>query len=340
MRAILPLTIAAIAIAGGCTISNNADTANTESMKIDRYDLEVSAYPALDSASRADFLMAYADVNRLVLQLYASSHRGVRKEASDSMMSDYARSRGVSMFGCAIRERLGATDSIEAALGEAASRSRSMIPELKWPRLYGIISTYDQAIILSGDSIALIGMNHYLGPDDEAYEGFDNYRRRDKRLAALPAQLTESLLYSQWPYELPDKDATALSHMLYDGAVAWITMRITGTERPEEIIGWDEVQTKWAEANESNAWEALINRKMLYSTDEDYGMRLTQRAPATSMLHPDAPGRMGTWLGMRIIDAYMKSHPDTEPRQLLQKDFYGNIKTLVESGYNPLRRQD
>ena len=64
MRAILPLTIAAIAIAGGCTISNNADTANTESMKIDRYDLEVSAYPALDSASRADFLMAYADVNR------------------------------------------------------------------------------------------------------------------------------------------------------------------------------------------------------------------------------------------------------------------------------------
>ena len=62
MRAILPLTIAAIAIAGGCTISNNADTANTESMKIDRYDLEVSAYPALDSASRADFLMAYADV--------------------------------------------------------------------------------------------------------------------------------------------------------------------------------------------------------------------------------------------------------------------------------------
>ena len=331
MRAILPLTIAAIAIAGGCTISNNADTANTESMKIDRYDLEVSAYPALDSASRADFLMAYADVNRLVLQLYAASHPGVSKEASDSMMSEYARSRGVSMFGCAIRE---------AALGEAASRSRSMIPELKWPRLYGIISTYDQAIILSGDSIALIGMNHYLGPDDEAYKGFDNYRRRDKRLAALPAQLTESLLYSQWPYELPDKDATALSRMLYDGAVAWITMRITGTERPEEIIGWDEVQTKWAEANESNAWEALINRKMLYSTDEDYGMRLTQRAPATSMLHPDAPGRMGTWLGMRIIDAYMKSHPDTEPRQLLQKDFYGNIKTLVESGYNPLRRQD
>ena len=69
-------------------------------------------------------------------------------------------------------------------------------------------------------------------------------------------------------------------------------------------------------------------------------MRLTQRAPATSMLHPDAPGRMGTWLGMRIIDTYMKSHPDTEPRQLLQKDFYGNLKTLVESGYNPLRRQD
>ncbi|WP_289740137.1 hypothetical protein [Muribaculum intestinale] len=340
MRPILPLTIAAIAIAGGCTISNNADTTNTESMKIDRYDLEVSAYPALDSASRAGFLMAYADVNRLVLQLYAASHPGASTEASDSMMSEYARSRGVSMFGCAIRERLGATDSIEAALGEAASRSRSMIPELKWPRLYGIISTYDQAIILSGDSIALIGMNHYLGPDDEAYKGFDNYRRRDKRLAALPAQLTESLLYSQWPYELPDKDATALSRMLYDGAVAWITMRITGTERPEEIIGWDEVQTKWAEANESNAWEALINRKMLYSTDEDYGMRLTQRAPATSMLHPDAPGRMGTWLGMRIIDAYMKSHPDTEPRQLLQKDFYGNLKTLVESGYNPLRRQD
>lgn len=340
MRPILPLALAVSVAAGGCSHRNNADSAHAESMKIERYDLEVSAYPALDSASRADFRREYADINGLVLQLYALSHPEATTEASDSMMSVYARSRGVSMFGCAIRERLGSTDSIEAELGKAASRSKDIMPELKWPRLYGIISTYDQAIILSGDSIALVGMNHYLGPDDEAYSGFDNYRRRDKRLAALPTQLTESLLSSQWPYDLPETDATALSRMLYGGAVAWITAKITGTEKAEDILGWDEAQTKWAEDNESQAWEALINRKILYTTDESAGMRLTQNAPATSILHQDAPGRMGTWLGMRIVDAYMKSHPDTEPRQLLQRDFYGNVKTLVESGYNLPGRRD
>lgn len=337
MRYILLLAIAAGIAAQSCTTHNNGVPEDTAKMNIERYDLDVTTYPGLDSAARADFRQKYASVNDIVIKLYSADHHGTESTATDSMMMEYARSRGVGMFGCAIRDRLGSLDSVETALGKAAYRANEIIPELKWPKLYGIISTYDQAIILSGDTLALIGTNHYLGPDDEAYTGFDTYKRRSKCLAALPSQLTEAMLLTQVPYSMAEADATVLSRMIYTGAITWIVGRLTDTDDFGKILGWDAAQSEWAEANEANAWNALINRKMLYSTDAVLGERLTQNAPATTVLHTEAPGRMGTWLGMRIVDAYMQSHPDMKAWQLLQKDFYGNVGTLVESGYNPLR---
>lgn len=338
MRFTLLLAMTAAIAAQSCTPHNSTIPEESGKMDIERYDLEVTAYPGLDSAARADFRQKYTSVNDIVIRLYAASHGITNPTATDSMLMEYARSRGVGMFGCAIRDRLGSLDSVETVLGKAAEQSKKIIPELKWPQLYGVISTYDQAIILSGDTLALIGTNHYLGADDEAYTGFDAYKRRNKCLEALPWQLTEAMLLSQAPYTLSRADATALSRMIYSGGVEWIVARLTDTDDFGKLLGWDDAQSKWAVENEGNAWNALISRKMLYSTDEPTAERLTQNAPATAILHPDAPGRMGTWLGMRIVDAYMKSHPDMKAWQLLQKDFYGDVKTLVESGYNPLRK--
>jgi hypothetical protein len=306
---------------------------------IERYDLAVAEYAGLDSAWRADFRSRYAAVDDVVLRLYASS-RGVAMPVgdagTDSLLVEYAGSRGVTMFTDAVRRRLGSLDSVERALGVAVARAEAMVPELKVPRLCGVVSVYSQAIILEGDSLALIGLNHYLGADDEAYRGFDTFVRREKVLSALPGQLLEALLSSQAPYDVPAADATALSRMLYAGGVAWLSAQLTAAPDFGSVLGWDGEESAWAVENEAQAWDALISRRLLYSTDVAVGERLTRPAPATALLHPQAPGRYGTWLGMRIVDAYVKSHPDMKPWQLLQKSFYANSATLVESGYNPL----
>ncbi|WP_295728581.1 hypothetical protein [uncultured Muribaculum sp.] len=336
MKLILPLLLIGTLIAAqGCTDWRQSGTGDAEKMEIERYDLGLSAYPGADSTERADFRERYAAINDIMIRLYASSHPEVRPETTDSTILAYATSRGVGMFGCAIRERLGSLDSVEHALGAASRQAMTLIPEIKWPRLYGVISSYSQSIILCGDSVALIGTNHYLGTDDEAYLGFDSYIRQEKCLRVLPRHLTESLLNTQMPYAPSEGDETALSRMLYTGAVEWITARLTATDDFGAMLGWDDRDKRWAADNEASVWKSMINRKILYSTDPTMGERITQAAPATPLINPEAPGRIGTWIGMRIVDAYMKGHPDMKAVELLNKDFYGNALTLVESGYNP-----
>ncbi len=332
------VALSAIIAISGCTSTSkhNAEEQTTPAV-IERYDLDITSYPALDSATRADFREKYATVNNIMLHLYTATNgtSAIYNEGNiDSLLSDYARSKGIDMFGCAIRDRLTPLDSIERELGKMRDRVNNIIPKLKWPRLYGIISTYDQAIILDGDSIALIGLNHYLGSGDEAYANFDQYIRNSKNIEALPEQLAEALLSSQAPYSIDSNDATALSKMLYSGALIWITKKINGDTDISRLSGWTEQQSKWAQDNKLQAWNALINRKLLYSTDPDVAMRLIKNAPTTSILHPDAPGQMGTWMGLQIVDAYMKRHPETSAWTLLHKTFYGNINSLIESGYD------
>lgn len=315
----------------GCRGGGSSDEAAAP-VEIARYDLAVEQYPSLDSARRAKFRSDYEAVDRIVLPLFA--RHSVDSAQVDSLLKAYAESRTVKMFGAAVNERVSSLDSLERVIGAMEARGSQLLPSLRWPRLYGVISPYGQSIILDGDSTALIGLNHYLGADHAAYQGFEEYLRREKELPRLPAQLTEALIESQLPYTLTGQDATLLSAMLHSGAVAYTTMRLADIDEAT-LLGWTPQQLQWARDNESQAWDALIRRRMLYSTDTDMALRLTRRAPSSSALHPDSPGRMGTWIGLRIVQAYLNRRPDTTPADLLNKNFYGDIQSLITAGYAP-----
>lgn len=42
----------------------------------------------------------------------------------------------------------------------------------------------------------------------------------------------------------------------------------------------------------------------------------------------------GRFLGMRIVESYLRKHPDTKVNDLLTSNFYANDRTLALSGYN------
>lgn len=53
----------------------------------------------------------------------------------------------------------------------------------------------------------------------------------------------------------------------------------------------------------------------------------------TPYIGKDSPDQIGLWLGLQIIDHYMKSHPRVTIGELLRENDYGKI--LRESGYHP-----
>ena len=53
----------------------------------------------------------------------------------------------------------------------------------------------------------------------------------------------------------------------------------------------------------------------------------------TPYVSDDCPDQIGLWLGVQIVDHYMKCHPDMAIGELLRMDDYKGM--LRESGYHP-----
>jgi hypothetical protein len=293
-------------------------------VEIHRFDLDVARFAQMDSAQRANFIVKYRPVVDILFA--ADSTR------SDSLLTVYSQSRAVEMFTPDIVSRFSPTtaDSISKVLGFARENLAELNLADRLPNLYAVVSTFNQSIIVA-DSIMLVGLNHYLGEDYEAYSGFDSYIRSLKTAQRLPYDIVEATLRTVHPYR-PSKDETAINRMLYEGAIVTAMLEVIHDSRLDLAMGYTQEMLKCAEGHESAIYNTLISRKLLYSTSQSDIDRLTRTAPSTSIINSEAPGRAGTFIGYKIISAYRKNH-QVEIVTLLDSATYNSPNTFLTSGY-------
>lgn len=291
---------------------------------VTRFDLDVFRYPDMDSAARNAFRDSYARVLPVLLMNTA---------VSDSAVNAYANSRAVKVFTPDIMSRYDSHDSVEKVLGAIMAAKHRLMPELQWPRMYGIVSPYNQSIIMT-DSIMLIGLNHYLGADYEGYGYFDSYLRHIKTARHMPYHIVEAVLAGSHPF-IPDEKQTALSRMLYEGALLKSIEMIMPGFNLADALGYDSAQLDLIKSHEADIWNTLIAKRLLFSTVATVADRLVNPAPYTSIIGPEVPGRAGRYIGYRIVDSYLRHNDVTGPQDILSSDFYNSRNTLVKSEYSP-----
>lgn len=103
-------------------------------------------------------------------------------------------------------------------------------------------------------------------------------------------------------------------------------------------MGYDDGQMKWVRDNEPQVWDAMITRALLYSVDPMDAERLVALSPSTSVVHPMSPGRLGRYIGYRIVDSYVEKHPGVSLEWLLSPEFYMSRSSLIDAGYTPSGR--
>lgn len=321
------LTLASFILLGATSCKdNNGRQApdGTQKVEIIRFDRDIAAYPQRDSTERAKFRDRYAGV--LMMTVGPDS-------ITDEAVLTYAKGKGVTMFVPDIQQRFTAQDSIENTLTDISYNLSGMLPGMRWKIIYGGVSTYNQSILMT-DTIMLVGLNHYLGKDYPAYVYFEPYQRDVKTQSHLPYDIAEAMIVGSYPYTR-DENASLLNRMLYDGAITYILMTSIPGADIAELLGYSPEELKWVTENEGNAWRRIIEQGYLYSTDSSLADRMCRPSPASPSIHPDAPGRVCRYIGYRIVDSYMRNHPDFSTQQLLTPEFYNATSTLVNAGYSP-----
>lgn len=254
----------------------------------------------------------------------------IGRGASGEDLAAWAASPAVGVFTPAVDSVFPSLDGVERELGFILGEADLQGLELPRRRYAAVVWGRQESIVFC-DSVMLIALNHYLGEDFPGYSHMEGYLRRGKTPANLPVDIAEALVATRYPYEAMPESAV-LSRLLYEGALAEAKMRLTGRSAAA-VLGYTDDEYARLLEHESDIWRTLVSRQLLYSTLPLDAERLVQPAPSTSVVSSEAPGRVGRFVGFRIVESYQKTNGDVALPELLSPAFYNSDETLRRSGY-------
>lgn len=246
-------------------------------------------------------------------------------------VADYAEKQSIREHLEAVESEYTDTHRESKALGRVFGRMRELLPAVRVPEVFTIISPFSQSIFVA-DTTLYIGLNHYLGADYVHYEYFPDYVRVLKVRERIPVDVAEALVRITYPFRPSGDGAQAVARLAYEGAVAEAVMRVTG-EDEACVLGYDDDKYGWLCKNEENVWRAMVERQFLFSTDYAVIRSLVDVAPHVSVISPDVPGRAGRFIGHRLVESYVKNNPSVTLEELLSPAVYNSPSLLAEANY-------
>lgn len=258
---------------------------------------------------------------------------------TESAVAAWRESMPMQVFAPAADSVWPSLGGIERDLGSILARAAADSLDIPRRGYAAVVWGRTKSIVIVDgreDTTVLIALNHYLGADYPGYSHWPAYMRLDKAPARLPYDLAEALVADRYPYRPADSrdgGATVLSRLVYEGALTLAKIKLVPDGTLAGALGYTDAQLRWLEENEARIWQAMVERKMLYDTSESLAERLVAPAPATADISPSSPGRVGRFIGYRILCAYMRGNARTTLAEMLSPDFYRSPAVLVQAAY-------
>lgn len=301
-------------------------TSDSDPQPIMRLDRILASYDRLDQQLQAGLLDSVRpEVSAMFAVLGIDS-------VTPSVLDQWSRSRVVEVFQPAVDSVYPDLDDVSRQIGHIMEAARTQLPALP-PMAFASVVWGNPRPVVRVDSVMLIALNHFLGADYPGYAQWPEYRRVDKTPAMLSYAVASALAASQYPMDA-GMDATLLSWMLYEGALVEARMRLVPDAHLDAALGYTPDQLKYAEEHLSDIWQEMSVKRMIYDTDPLLIDRMVAPAPSSPVMLTQAPGRIGRYVGYRIVAAYLSKFPDTHLYQLLSKDFYADQQSLIKSGFS------
>lgn len=307
-----------------CSSCNNDNISKRD--VFNRLDVALATYASIDDEKRSTVRDSLGDVIDVWFNIQG------KHNVNDSTLIEYSKSRAVTVFSpdiCALFDVETCNFSVILKLQDNICNH---FDDSVFYDIYSVVSPYNQSIFIA-DNMMFVGLNHYLGADYAGYDYFEPYQRITKTPEHLVYDIAEATIIDKFPYKSKE-DESVLNILLYNGAILYAIMQLVPDADLAEAMGYTQEQLSWAEDNEKNAWSALISRKLLYSTNQLDANRLVNPSPVTSILHHESPGRLGRYMGYKIVKSYVDKHPKVDLKWLLSSDFYNSMQSLIDSGYD------
>jgi hypothetical protein len=102
------------------------------------------------------------------------------------------------------------------------------------------------------------------------------------------------------------------------------------------IIGYSEEKYAWANQYLGNVWNYLIEKNELFGKGEALLRCYIEETPFTKPFGNESPGRIGAFVGWRLIQSYMANNQEVTLQELMQETDYQKI--LNSAKFKPQSR--
>lgn len=228
-------------------------------------------------------------------------------------------------------------DEQEAELADAMTYYKHYFPEAEIPDFYALVPglDFEMPSVFAYDNDIFIYLDQYLGADNKKYQqiALPIYIREhcDKKYLAIDC-FKKALVYKH----LPEKTlVTLLDNMIYEGKKLYFTELMFPNRTEQDIIGYNSEKYNWAVQYQPEIWNYLIEKQLLFSKDTDSKRKFIEEAPFTKPFSNVSPGRLGIFIGWKIVQRYMESNPEITIAELMQNTDSQDI--LNKSNYKPLK---
>jgi hypothetical protein len=227
-----------------------------------------------------------------------------------------------------------ALDWLEEDLTRAFRYYRYHFPGKKLPSVVTYMSGFNYPVI-NADNTLGVGLEMYMGQDYELYklmgEVFPLYRRKVMDKPYILPDCLKGWMLTENKMDMAKSDF--LSTVVHRGKLMYLIDAMLPQMHDTLKIGYTGRQLEWCRGHEFDMWAYLMERNLIYSTDNAEIQKFIMEGPFTAAFSKESPGQVGIWIGWQIVRSYMEKNPEITLEQLMsEKDAQ---KILTKARYKP-----
>ena len=222
---------------------------------------------------------------------------------------------------------------IEEELEFAFGQFSVDFPSYPIPEITTFFGGFNYGVVTYDNNIA-IGLENFLGKNSKYYSllGDPEYLRFQKQKKFIASNIAEVWINEHFQKYIGGRDL--LSQLIYKGKVMYCIDKILSESTMEDKFRFSKAQMDWVEENEFSIWQYIVHEDLLFSKDEQQFRTFINYAPFAKGMPPEAPGRVGYYIGYRMVSEYMRNNKiDIEDLMYLTD----SREFLKQSRYKPTK---
>lgn len=299
----------------GCDGRNGKETVN-----IVRYDKVQYEYVEFDSYSALKQMQKeYRPMSKLLVEEILEIG-SIEDPHIETKFKDYFRDSLLMKLNNDVEEKFADLTPYEEEFGIAFTALKKHFPDIKVPTVYAQLSALNESVIVDGDLLG-VSLDKYMGKDYPLYSNFYyNYQRK----SMIPERIVLDCVYAymQSIYPFPETAHHDLcSIIIYYGIINNIIADLSGYPQAR-LMNYTKEEEKWCKDNESDILKFMLLNSHLYSSNFMVVRKYVKASPYTTFFGKGSPDRIGLWVGLRIVESFMKNNKNVSYQELMAMDYY------------------